>query len=258
MHIDPDSHRGPETSVPFPFNATKVAKSLTAIIVTVVLVGAVANYSLHNLTPHPDHPVADVLKRFDLGHEPSIPAFYSATVMLVCASLLLFLSFFDQSAEGKRKRNWRLLALLFVCLGIDEVVMFHEMATAAMEKLNWSGPFYFSWVIPGAIFAAGIGLVSVRFVWSLDVMTRRLMILSAVVFLSGALGMEVIAGLLFANAENEQAAMKSVSHVVSQAIEEGFEMAGVAIFLCALVNYVNIAGLVISVRDNSAGGISES
>lgn len=230
------------------FNTGFVARWLTAIIITIVVVGAIANYAVYNLAPHPDHPVADVLKRFDLGHEPSIPAFYSATMMLCSAVLLCFLGRFDRGAEGSRKRYWYALAILFVALAIDEAVMFHEMATAAMDRMNVSGPFYFSWIIPGAIFAAVVGLAFMRFVWSLDRRTRNLLMLSGIVFVSGAIGMESIAGVIFAAAENEEAAIRSVSHVIVQAFEEGMEMAGVAIFFCALLVYANRCGLGIDVR----------
>ncbi|QDV44018.1 hypothetical protein Enr13x_38790 [Stieleria neptunia] len=240
------------TEIPLPLDPRRLAKFFAFVIPLIVIFGAAANYAVYNLAPDPDHPVADVLKRFDLGHEPSIPALYSATVMLMISGVLLFFGHFDRSDGGRHRRGWLLLAALFLCLGIDEVVMFHEMANAALERLHLDGPFYFSWILPGAIFAATIGLLSLRFLWSLHAVTRRLMVLSGMVFLSGALGMEFIAGLIFSAAENEEAAISSVSHVLIQAVEEGLEMAGMAMFLCALVNHARLVGLVISVRDNSS------
>ncbi len=240
------------TDTPLRLDPRRLAKLFAFVISLIVVIGAAANYAVYNLAPDPDHPIADVLKRFDLGHEPSIPALYSATVMLMISGMLVFFAYFDQSDGGRHRRAWLLLAVLFLCLGIDEVVMFHEMASSALERLNLSGPFYFSWIIPGAIFAATIGLLSVRFLWSLNVVTRRLMVLSGIVFLCGALGMEFIAGVIFSAAENEEAAIRSVAHVLIQAVEEGLEMAGMAIFLCALVNHANLVGLVINVRDNAS------
>lgn len=227
----------------FAFDTRFIARCFAIVIPTIVVCGAIANYAIYNLAPHPDHPIADVLKRFDLGHEPSIPAFYSASVMLVSAMFLTFLGRFDHSGGTSRQRYWYALGLLFLLLAIDEAVIIHEMGTAAMDGLNLSGPFYFSWVIPGLIFTALVGVFFLRFLLTLNARTRNLLILSGVVFVSGAVGMELIAGLIFGAAENETAAISSVSHVIVQAIEEGLEMTGVAIFLCALVDYANIKGL---------------
>jgi hypothetical protein len=237
-------------------NPRAVARVLACVIAGIVVFGALANYAVYNLAPHPDHPLADVLKRFDLGHEPSIPAFYSSTVMLASSALLVFLGRFDQSAGGSRKRYWYALGLLFLCLAIDEIVMFHEMGTAAMDRLNLSGPFYFSWIVPGMVFAAVVGMLFLRFILAHQSRTRNLFILSGIVFLAGAIGMEFIAGLIFGAAESEEAASASVSHVLVQAVEEGLEMTGVAIFLCALIDYVNLAGLAIHVRDNSSSQVA--
>jgi hypothetical protein len=140
---------------------------------------------------------------------------------------------------------------LFFVLAIDEAVMIHEMVDTAMAGINPFDQLYFPWVIVGAIFALVVGLAFMRFLLTLPPRTRFLMIFSGLVFVGGAVGMEVIAGFVFAAAENELAAARSVSHVIAQAIEEAMEMAGVAIFFCALLDYVNVSGLELAVRRNA-------
>ena len=220
-----------------------VGKLLGCIIASLVLIGAMANYAIYNVVPDPEHPIADVLKRFDLGHEPSIPAFYSAIIMLAAAATAAFLSVYDNHAENGRRFSWRLLTLVLVLLAIDEVVMFHEMGTAAMEQLGLNGQLYFSWVIPGSIFAAVVGISFTKLLLTLGWRTRSLFVASGAIFLSGAVGMELIAGVIFAGAESELEALSSVSHVLSQAVEEGLEMIGMALFLCTLLDLINIEGI---------------
>ena len=228
-----------------------VAAKFFAIVITVlIVVGASANYAVYNVAPHPDHPVADVLKRFDLGHEPSIPAFYSAAAMVASAGLLFFLGRRDRAQS--RRPAWYALSILFLLLAIDEAVMFHEMVDTAMNRLNLGRMFYFSWVIPGFIFAAVVGLAFLKFLLSLPHRTRNLLILSGVVFLAGAIGMEIIAGLIFDAAASEEAAVGSIAHVIVQAIEEGLEMTGVAIFFCALIDYTHQSGLRLEIRHDSS------
>jgi hypothetical protein len=65
----------------------------------------------------------------------------------------------------------------------------------------------------------------------------------------GAIGMEFVAGAIFAAAENEEAAMRSLKHVIVQAIEEGLEMTGMAVFLCTLVDYARRRGIRLQVEN---------
>ena len=234
------------------FNPRLTARALAAMTAAIIITGALANYAVYNVAPYPDHPITDVLRRFDLGHEPSVPAFYSASVMLASAAFLVFLGWRDRSGGPSRRRYWYALSFLFLCLAIDETVMFHEMGTAAMHAMQLGQSLYFSWILPGLAFAVIVGLVFRQFLMSLNRRTRTLLMLSGVVFLAGALGMELVAGILFSAAETELAALRSVSHVVVQAIEEALEMAGVAIFLYGLVDYANVTGLDIVVQNDAS------
>ena len=214
------------------------------LIPAIVIVGAFANYGIYNLAPAPDHPIADVLKRFDLGHEPSIPAFYSSSVMLLTALFLLFVGQVDKQRK-KPYRFWYFLSVLFIAIAIDEAALFHEMIDAAMGKLSINTGLYFSWIIPGSLFAAAVGLGSLRFLLTLPRRTSVWLIASGVVFVAGAVGMEALAGIIFSNSVSEEEAMRSVAHVVVQAIEEGLEMVGIAMFLTGLVDYVQHSGIVV-------------
>jgi hypothetical protein len=226
-----------------PINPWTVGRFLGCIITVLILGGAAANYAIYNIAPHPEHQVADVLKRFDLGHEPSIPAFYSAIVMLLAAGTAGFLSVYDGHPADRRRNSWRILALVLVLLAIDEVVMFHEMGTAAMEQLGLSAELYFSWVIPGGIFAAIVAISFTKLLINLGWRTRLLFLASGAIFVAGAIGMELLAGVIFAEAASELDALSSVAHVVSQAVEEGLEMIGMALFLCTLLDYINLEGI---------------
>ena len=137
----------------------RVAITLGVTIVTLVVTGATANWMIYNLFS-PGHPVSDVLRRFDLGHEPSIPAFYSSVMILACA---LLLSIIARSAL-RFQRSWYLLAIFFLCMALDEAVMFHEMVDTGMRMLlPTSGPFFFAWVLPAMVFVIAFGLVFFQF-----------------------------------------------------------------------------------------------
>lgn len=233
-------------------NPWTVGRYLGCIITGLIIGGALANYAIYNIAPNPEHQIADVLKRFDLGHEPSIPAFYSAIVMLFAAATAAFLSVYDGDPANKRRTSWRILSFVLVLLAIDEVVMFHEMGTAAMEQLGLSGKLYFSWVIPGGIFAAVVAISFTKLLINLGWRTRLLFLASGAIFVSGAIGMELLAGIIFASAESELVALSSVAHVLSQAVEEGLEMIGMALFLCTLLDFINLQGISVWVAKKTA------
>ncbi len=224
----------------FPIEPWRVAKYLGCIITGLVVGGAIANYSIYNIAPHPEHEVADVLKRFDLGHEPSIPAFYSAVVMLLAAATAAFLAVYDHGAQMRRRKSWLLLCFVLTLLAIDESVMFHEMGTSAMNRLGLSGSLHFSWVIPGSIFAAVAALAFSHLLFNLSWRTRLLFICSGVIFLSGAIGMEILGSMIVSSYASEAAAISSLAHVLSQAVEEALEMVGMGLFFCSLLDFIKL------------------
>lgn len=209
------------------------------VISCIVAIGGIANWSLHNVAPDPDHPIADVLKRFDLGHEPSLPAFYSAVVILMCAMVLSVIARQSRRDGDGRSFYWWVLCLGFTAMAIDEAVMIHEMADAAVHTwIPTSGLFYFAWVLPAIVGLLALAIFFAKFLFSLDRQTRFAFVISGAIFVGGAVGMELVAGLIFDAAESEAAALRSVAHVISQMIEEGMEMIGIAMFLIALIGYL--------------------
>lgn len=210
-------------------------------ILSVWATGTIANFLIHVVIAEPQSDIVTVLNRFDLGHEPSIPAYFSALLLLTSAVVLFFLTRMDP--EHQRRRNWAFLSLVMVMLSVDEAVMFHEMGDAAMRMTPLGDWLYFAWVIPGATVAFVVAIINARFLWRLPRRTGQLMVLSGAVFVGGALGMEMVASVIFTMAEDEMAAQATLLHVVSQSIEELLEMSGTGIFLFSLFDYIEASGL---------------
>ena len=220
------------TPITFHLSTTKLRTAFAIVISCIIAVGGAANWSLHNLAPDPDHPIADVLKRFDLGHEPSLPAFYSAVVILMCAAVLSIIARQSYRSADGRAVYWWVLCVGFVAMAIDEAVMIHEMADAAVHAFTpTSGAF---------------------FLFSLDRQTRFAFVVSGAIFVGGAVGMELVAGAIFSASDSEAAAQRSLAHVVSQMIEEGMEMVGIAAFLIALIGYLGRTHQSVKIEINTA------
>lgn len=181
-------------------------------------------------------PFADLpgLLKLDAGWEASIPTYFSALLFLASALLLLLVGRIVRQANGPFARHWTFLGLLFMALSIDEVVSIHEGLSAPTRALlGASGLFYYAWVLPALVLLAGLGLAYLRFLRELPSETRRWFVLSAAVFLSGAVGMELVGGLYA-----ERSGEHTLAYGLLATLEETLEMTGLVVFLYALLAHL--------------------
>jgi hypothetical protein len=185
--------------------------------------------------------------RVYLGSELNIPTWFSSSLMLLCGLVLLWIA----RASALRRRAgtgyWAVLGVIFVGLSMDEAAAVHELLSPIFAgtmvslgerfggifvPLGERGPQY-AWVIPGSIAVLVLGLVFLRFLALLPRRSRWLFVLSGVVFLSGALGFEMLGGAYAA-----LHGPSTVGFVALMTIEETLEMAGMALFFYALLRHV--------------------
>jgi hypothetical protein len=149
---------------------------------------------------------------FDLDDENNLPTWFSG-FLLTNAALVLW----SRSQKPGATAHWRWLALGFLLLAIDEVAGLHESFHTAVD---------FNWTLVAAPVVVGVGAFFVPFLWRLPVRLRWLFVVSGMLFLGGAVGVE----LLSADMEEE-----SLAYEFAVTVEEGLEMFGVWLFLFALL-----------------------
>lgn len=194
-----------------------------------VLVGAslAVDLSTHNLA----HDRAEGLRRLiNVDTEGNVPTLFASGLLLSSAGLLVAIGRLSRDAGGSAV-PWRLLALMFLGIGIDESSMLHEALSAPVRRyLGDLGPaFHYAWVIPGIVATVAVGAAFLPFLLRLPSATRNRFILAAAIFVGGAIGMELAGGL---------AAGHYTLEVVLYTIEEGLEMTGIIIFLNALLAHI--------------------
>jgi hypothetical protein len=176
------------------------------------------------------------LRQIALDVEHSAAAYYSALLLLACAAMLFTISRLVRRDGGHDVQRWTLLAVIFAAMSMDEAVSFHEvLITPLRETFGLSGMFYFAWVIPGAILVALLGLYYLPFLLRLPRRSALLFVLAGVIYVGGALGMELVAGFL----ADAHGSMTATPYLVATVIEEGMEVAGLTIFFLALTSYVS-------------------
>jgi hypothetical protein len=94
------------------------------------------------------------------------------------------------------------------------------------------GIFYYAWVVPAFALIVVLGFFFLRFAFWLPVKTRTSFFLAAFLFVGGAIGIELIGGWF-----DEVYGYDNLSYNLISTVEESFEMAGLIVFIRALVEY---------------------
>jgi hypothetical protein len=171
---------------------------------------------------------------FNLNNENNLPTFFSALVLLLC-SLLLFVIASSRKSSGQPAGYWLGLALIFLFLSIDEDASIHEVLIVPVRTmLEVSGPFYYAWVIPYGLVVLAIGVAYIPFLFRLPRNIRRLIVIAGSVFVSGALGVELIEGWYYAAHDETE----DLVYELLVTLEESLEMLGTIVFCYALLLFL--------------------
>ena len=132
----------------------------------------------------------------DVDRELTIPTMYSVMLLFMSAILLAVIAAFKRKNKERFSWNWAALAAGFLFMSFDEGSQIHELTVMPIRRAVGDalpGAFTFAWVIPGGILTLIIGLFFLKFLIALPKRTRRLTLLSAMLYLVGALALEMVA-----------------------------------------------------------------
>jgi hypothetical protein len=207
----------------------RVARFLVFVVLSLTVLSLVGQVVVHFL---PDFLLRDPFAAaFNVDAEGNIPALYSALAILSCAYLLWVIGRVEGEASGRFSRQWTLMSVIFLGLACDEFLAFHE---GLNDKADLSSITLFSWVAFGTGFVFIFTLIFFRTVVQLPSPIRRLFILAGLIYLSGAIGMETVAGHFVVPIWGDQ----GMKYVFCAAIEEFLEMIGIVVFIYALLTYL--------------------
>ena len=203
---------------------TRVQRFLIDVITVVALAGLAVEVAEHGLgLDDPYHQLA----LFSLSYAANVPTWLSTCMHATSAILLALI------ASGKRQRgapfvrHWWGLSIVFAYISIDEFVQIHEEMNAWFDL---SGALYFGWVIPAAILVSIFVLSYSRFLTHLPRITRYRFIRAGAVFIGGAMSVELILGYW-----TDLHGSSNLGYGIIDWVEESMELAGVGLFLSALV-----------------------
>lgn len=175
-----------------------------------------------------------IIRIFDFNKEANIPSFFSSLQFLAASILLLIITLFKRS-NGKKHIGWLGLTILFFFLMVDEAVSIHEFLIGFLQEKHDSSAIYYYISLPSfGLVLLGIGLIYVPFFNHLNKKLLFSMLLSAFIFLMGAIVFELLGQNTF------DSNGPSFGYRLIYTVEETLEMLGLAIFINTLSWYIGI------------------
>ena len=173
-----------------------------------------------------------VAKMFMMNQERNLPTLINYGLIVANAFLLAMLALRSFALDSVWRWHWALLCLVFVYLSFDEAASVHERFDAIGRMLvDASGPLAFAWIVPIVPLVAVFGLGYINFLRHQPRQVALLMVASAAVFLSGAVGMEMVGAANF----DAHGSLDRYGYHVITGIEESLEKAGMALFGFTLI-----------------------
>lgn len=172
---------------------------------------------------------------FYVNEERNIPTYFSVLLLLTAALLLGFITALNGRQGGSHGSKWAVLSFGFLFMAYDEAFKVHEKLHPPMRAILGDsdlGIFYFSWVIPGIIIVLVLASFFLKFLWHLPATTRFRFLAAGMLYVGGAIGVELIAGR-----HAELQGQQSFAYSMIVTVEESLEMAGLIVFIWALLNY---------------------
>lgn len=175
--------------------------------------------------------MSDPSRTFSVDQEANIPTWFTGAIALYLAMNSAMIASAVKS-QGKSSWAWRGISLMGIYIAMDEVAGFHELAIDPIRD-NWdiSPWLYQAWVIPAMALVILISIIYSRFIWRIPIYTKVYLILGALTYVTGAIGVEAIGGFVLST-QGLSDWYVELSH-----IEEFMEIMGLIIIIYSIVEY---------------------
>lgn len=170
------------------------------------------------------------LALLDVDQEDNLPSWFSTALLLGTAGVLWHAGVRYARSRLRYARHWKLLAVIFAFLSLDEAAQIHEAGNAVGDGVSAAAAVPRSWVLVAAPFVIVFALAYLRFLLHLPRRVGWLVAAAGVGFVGGAIGMELLGALVGVPDDGTT----SLGYLLAVAVEESLEMVSVAVFLYAV------------------------
>ena len=173
----------------------------------------------------------ELVRWLDLDQEANLPTWFSTTLWLFAGAIAGAVG----AEESKWRWHWFALAALCGFMSLDEASQFHEIfGTMLGDQVSANRFLFYNWIFYGLAMVLAAGAVFLPFLRAIPRSTALRFVLAGAVFVSGAVGLEMI------GAASKTGAISLVQGrlwIAQVAVEESLEMAGVILLIRALLLY---------------------
>jgi hypothetical protein len=209
-----------------------VARVLTATAVFVVLLSTV--FQVIKYVFHHDEVMGLVSLTF-VDNERNIPTLFSVLDLALASLCLAVVAALTRKNGRPDFSKWVVLSVGFLYLAFDEALSLHERMSAPIKSFFGGrdvGFHHTYWAIPGLAGVIVLGLYFLKFLFRLPARTRILFVLAGAIFVGGAVGVEMLSGDYY------EVHGYGLGYSMIATIEESLEMAGVILFIYAILDYL--------------------
>lgn len=215
------------------FEPKMIFKIITLLVIGLVAISTVGQLYRYLLA---DGNESTLVWLFYLDSEKNLPTAYSSLSLLFCSLLLAIIARGKHIQRDRYRFHWTALSLIFLYLAMDEYFILHEKSMKISRNLfNADGFFYFAWMIPATFLVVVFIMVFLSFIRRLSQKTRFLFVFSGILFIVGALGIEMIGAKIYVM-QGDSA--ESIIYAMVATLEETLEMMGTTVFIYALLDYI--------------------
>jgi hypothetical protein len=176
------------------------------------------------------------VRLFNVDSEQNVPTAFSVLLILAVALLLSVIAVLHRRQRTPFAWPWVVLSSGFLYMAYDEAFTVHEnLGSPVRALLGDRIPTFinYAWVIPGAALVVVLALLFWRFLLQLPPATRRAFVMAASLYIGGALGGD----LLFTGPYAAMYGEGNLTYSLLSTLEESLEMAGLIVFISALLKY---------------------
>ena len=227
-----ETNTSEQLSLDIKFSRAAVTRRLVYVVTFIHTLNAFAVWFRYEADPFPFKSL--FVKVFQVSSEGKFPTWYSTCTLFICSILLLVISYGKRRAHDRYVVHWFGLAVIFALMSLDEATALHEMMHPVVRRLlNITGRPFFGWEVVGLVFLMLFCLFYFRFLFALDRRARCLFLASGFTYVFGVIGMELVG-----RAYSHSIGGADLIYGIIASVEEIFEMAGIVIFIYALLDYL--------------------
>ncbi len=203
----------------------------TLLLIAVVLVALSVTGQIYRYTIGRDR---YLVRLFNLDVEWNFPSVYNTTLLLFSACLFACIAWFERQGGLRFRRRWWGLAGLFFIASLDELMSFHEQLSSPVRAITGADGFlHYAWLLPAFLLLAILLVMYLPLFISLSSPFKMRFGGAAVLYLLGAVGLEMIGGKIL-----DSLSIDSLSYSLETQAEEILEWAGLLLLVDSLFFYI--------------------